>query len=89
MIEGRDIGSVVFPEAAIKLYLTADPEERARRRAEEGIEGIARRDRIDSTRTASPLMAAEGSWAIDTTSLPVTQIVEMVLERLEHTEEGQ
>ena len=89
VIEGRDIGSVVFPEAAIKLYLTADPEERARRRAEEGIEGIARRDRIDSTRTASPLMAAEGSWAIDTTSLPVTQIVEMVLERLEHTEEGQ
>lgn len=88
VIEGRDIGSVVFPDATIKLYLTADPAERARRRAEEGSEGIARRDRIDSTRVASPLVEAEGAWIIDTTTLAVSEIVDMVVDRLDHQREG-
>lgn len=83
VVEGRDIGSVVFPDAAVKLYLTADPEERARRRAEEGMEGIVRRDRLDSTRAASPLVKVADAWHIDTTALPVDEIVEMVLERLD------
>ena len=52
VVEGRDIGSVVFPEAEVKVYLTASPEERARRRNDEAPEGVARRDRIDSTREA-------------------------------------
>jgi cytidylate kinase len=82
VIEGRDIGSVVFPDAAIKLYLTAHPDERARRRSEEGRAGIERRDRLDSTRAASPLVQAHGAWEIDTTSKSVDEIVAMVLERL-------
>ena len=52
VVEGRDIGSVVFPEAELKVYLTASPEERARRRHDEAPEGVARRDRLDSTRDA-------------------------------------
>ena len=60
VVEGRDIGSVVFPDAELKVYLTASPEERARRRHDEAPEGVARRDRIDSTRDASPLREADG-----------------------------
>ena len=59
VVEGRDIGSVVFPEAHLKVYLTASAEERARRRDDEAPEGVARRDRIDSTRDASPLREAD------------------------------
>ena len=55
MVEGRDIGSVVLPDATLKLYLDAPPDVRAARRAEEGAEAVARRDRLDSTRAASPL----------------------------------
>ena len=55
VVEGRDIGSVVLPDADLKLYLTASPEVRAARRAEEGAEAVARRDRLDSTRAVSPL----------------------------------
>ena len=60
VVEGRDIGSVVFPDAHLKVYLTASTEERARRRDDEAPEGVARRDRIDSTREASPLREADG-----------------------------
>ena len=59
VVEGRDIGTVVFPDADLKVFLTATPAERARRRHEEPAEGLARRDRIDSTRAASPLTRAE------------------------------
>jgi cytidylate kinase len=79
VIEGRDIGSVVFPRADLKIYLTASVEERARRRPEEGADAVARRDRFDSTRQASPLGVAEGARVIDTTDRPVEDIVDEVM----------
>ena len=79
MVEGRDIASVVLPDADLKLYLTASPEVRAARRSEEGAEAVARRDRLDSTRAASPLEVANGARVIDTGSNSVEQIVEEVL----------
>ncbi len=79
IIEGRDIGSVVFPAADLKIYLTASAEERARRRPEEGSAALTRRDRIDSTRAASPLGVAEGARVIDTTDRAVDEIVEEVV----------
>jgi cytidylate kinase len=86
--EGRDIGTVVAPDAPVKLFLTADPRERARRRAAElrlrGVEtgadevrvAIEQRDRLDSTRSAAPLRTAEDAVVIDTTGLEVDQVVE-------------
>ena len=79
VIEGRDIGSVVFPQAELKVYLTASPEERARRRHDEAPEGVARRDRIDSTRDVSPLREAEDAHLLDTTDRSVDDVVEEVL----------
>jgi cytidylate kinase len=79
VIEGRDIGSVVFPDARVKIYLTASPDERARRRSEESSSSLRQRDRIDSTRSASPLEVAEGARVIDTTDRPVEEIVEEVV----------
>jgi cytidylate kinase len=79
VVEGRDIGSVVFPQAQVKVYLTASPEERARRRNDEAPEGVARRDRIDSTRDASPLREAEDAHRLDTTGRTVEDVVEEVL----------
>ena len=86
VIEGRDIGTVVFPDAELKVYLTADESERLRRRAaeagEEVARDIARRDQADSTRAASPLYAAEDALVIDTTGRPIDEIVEEVLAKL-------
>jgi cytidylate kinase len=79
VVEGRDIGSVVFPQAEVKVYLTASPEERARRRHDESAAGVARRDRIDSTRAASPLAQAEDAHLLDTTGRTVQDVVEEVL----------
>jgi cytidylate kinase len=80
VVEGRDIGSVVFPDADLKVYLTASPEERARRRLhDEAPEGVARRDRIDSTRHASPLRQADDARHLDTTGRTVQDVVEEVL----------
>jgi cytidylate kinase len=79
VVEGRDIGSVVFPGADVKIYLTASPEERARRRPEEGAVAVARRDRLDTTREASPLGVAEGARIIDTTARSVADIVDEVV----------
>ena len=86
VIEGRDIGTVVFPDAELKIYLTADEAERLRRRAveagEEVAQDIARRDAADSTRAASPLYAADDALVIDTTNRPIDEIVEEVLSKL-------
>ena len=90
VVEGRDIGSVVFPDADVKVYLTASDDERARRRAgqdvgmghQEAAADIARRDQLDSTRTVSPLQVADGAVVIDTTGLTVDEVVEQVLARL-------
>ena len=79
VVEGRDIGSVVFPEAELKVFLTASPEERARRRHDEAPEGVARRDRIDSTRAASPLREADDARRLDTTGRSVEDVIEEVL----------
>ena len=79
VVEGRDIGTVVFPHADLKVFLTAAPEERARRRREEPSEGVARRDELDSTRTASPLAQAADARLVDTTCRSVDEVVEEIL----------
>ncbi len=79
VVEGRDIGSVVFPHAEVKIYLTATADERARRRPEEGSDALSRRDRLDSTRSVSPLGVADGARVIDTTDRGVEEIVDEVL----------
>jgi cytidylate kinase len=92
VMEGRDIGTVVFPDADVKIYLDASPDERARRRAHDpahtssqtqAIADIAqamqRRDENDRTRQASPLSVAADATTIDTTDLPIPQVVERVL----------
>jgi len=93
VVEGRDIGAVVAPDADVKLYLTADAAARAARRAaEEGGTDLAAtessllaRDRIDSTRTASPLTMAEGAVHIDTTPYTLDEVVDLIVERVEKT----
>jgi CMP/dCMP kinase len=90
VVEGRDIGSVVFPDAELKIFLTASDEERASRRSKEVLEldydevaaAIAKRDYLDSTRAASPLTRAPDAVEIDTSSLSVEEIVEQVMDRL-------
>ncbi len=79
VVEGRDIGSVVLPGADLKLYLDAAPEVRAARRVEEGAEALARRDRLDSTRAASPLGQPAGAHVIDTGAHSVEEIVDQVM----------
>lgn len=79
IVEGRDIGSVVVPDADLKLYLTASAGIRAGRRPEEDALALARRDRLDSTRPTSPLGIAEGARVIDTSDRPVADIVEEVV----------
>jgi CMP/dCMP kinase len=88
VVEGRDIGTVVFPHAAVKVYLTADDWERATRRSKEMLDlrydqvaaDIARRDHVDSTRHASPLAAADDAVLLDTTGRTVEDVVETVLD---------
>jgi cytidylate kinase len=92
VMEGRDIGTVVFPDADVKIYLDASAEERARRRAADPAhsggaaghaavaEAIEARDRSDTTRTASPLTVAPDAVHIDTTTLSIQQVVDRVLE---------
>ncbi len=77
VMEGRDIGSVIFPQADFRFFLHADPAERARRRAGEGGQDqIAERDRIDSSRKASPLACPAGAISIDSTHLTLPEVVE-------------
>jgi cytidylate kinase len=79
VVEGRDIGSVVLPDADLKIYLTAPEEVRAARRSEEGAAALSRRDRLDSTRQASPLEVADGARIVDTGARNVDEIVDEVL----------
>jgi cytidylate kinase len=77
IMEGRDIGSVIFPEADFRFFLHAHPEERARRRASEGQQdSISERDRIDSSRKTAPLACPPGAVSIDTTHLTRSEVVE-------------
>lgn len=87
VVEGRDIGSVVFPEAPVKVFLDATAEVRARRRALETGESfesvlvdLDRRDRLDSSRTTSPLSVPRGAVVLDTSELSFDEVVEEVLE---------
>lgn len=92
VMEGRDIGSVVFPDADVKIYLDASPEERARRRAADPSHGMSRaaaaadvatemaaRDQSDRTRSTSPLQIPRGANELDTTGLSIEQTVDQVL----------
>jgi cytidylate kinase len=92
VMEGRDIGTVVFPDADVKIYLDASPEERARRRASDpahagragGIASVAQelqaRDQNDRTRLTSPLTKAADAILVDTTGLPLDEVVRRVWE---------
>ena len=79
VMEGRDIGSVIFPDADFRFFLFADPAERARRREREGqTDSIAERDRIDSSRKTAPLSCPEGAVAIDTTRMTLPEVVDLM-----------
>ena len=83
VMEGRDIGSAVFPETPFKFYLDASPEIRRKRRAAEGqTDEIEARDKMDSTRKAAPLMIAGDARVIDTSHLTLDGVVEAVLDLL-------
>jgi cytidylate kinase len=90
VLEGRDIGTVVFPDAELKVYLTADPEVRAQRRSKEVRDldyetvaaDLARRDALDAGRDVSPLTEAPDAYVVDTTGLGVDEIIEVIAARV-------
>jgi cytidylate kinase len=89
VIEGRDIGTVVFPDATLKLFVTASPRVRAERRVaelggdvDEVAASIAERDRRDMSRADGPLRAADGAAVVDTTGLTIDEVVERIIELL-------
>jgi cytidylate kinase len=101
VMEGRDIGTVVFPAADVKVYLDASAEERARRRAQDAAhtggrqqnlerlqDDLAARDHADSTRQVSPLSIAPDAIYIDTTGLPIDAVVERVMKIVKRKLEG-
>ncbi len=95
-VEGRDIGSVVYPDSPARFYLDADPDERTRRRLKEDVArgfmteadaekvkaSLLARDKIDSSRKTAPLKIPEGAIVIDTTPLSVEQVVDAIVARL-------
>lgn len=98
VVEGRDIGTVVFPDAELKVFLTASAEERARRRAQqqselghevddaEVLKAMSRRDRADSTRAVSPLASAADATLVDTTGLTIEGVVERIAQLAEEAQ---
>jgi len=100
VMEGRDIGTVVFPHADVKLYLDASPEERARRRANDpahtGVPNavaevatlLTQRDELDRTRTASPLYAADDALIVDTTGKNIDLVCKEVLAVVERVRQA-
>jgi cytidylate kinase len=84
VVEGRDITTVVFPHASVKIFLTASLEERARRRGDEGEDSVARRDEADSTRVASPLRQAHDALVLDTTGRDVDDVAQEIVQWLKH-----
>jgi cytidylate kinase len=100
VMEGRDIGTVVFPHADVKIYLDASADERARRRAKDPAHSggpaqvadvatlLSERDRLDKTRTASPLYAAPDAVFVDTTGKDVEDVVEEVMEIVNRKKRG-
>jgi len=100
VLEGRDIGTVVFPDAEVKVFLTAAPDERARRRqrdlAERGVEAdfqdllasIRERDERDVHRAVAPLRPAEDAWVLDSTGRSLEEVVERVVARVRSVGQG-
>jgi cytidylate kinase len=92
VLEGRDIGTVVFPDAELKVYLTADPEVRAQRRSKEVADldyetvaaDLARRDALDQGREVSPLTEAVDAVVVDTTGRTVEDIVDEIAGKVGH-----
>lgn len=91
VMEGRDIGTVIFPDAQYKFYLDAAPSERARRRQKEQnksqtlsevAESLSKRDSHDSTRSAAPLRTATDARVLDTTNLSIAEVVSLILKAL-------
>ncbi|MCV7419974.1 (d)CMP kinase [Mycobacterium yunnanensis] len=99
VVEGRDIGTVVLPDADLKVYLTASPEERARRRNDQNVESgqpgdydavladVLRRDHLDSTRAVSPLRAADDAIVVDSSDMSQSETVARLLDLVEHLDE--
>ena len=94
VVEGRDIGTVVFPDAEVKIYLTASPEERAIRRVGQSggdiasvAANIAERDRIDSERVDSPLRPASDAILVDSTGLDVSEVVSIIIGHYQKVQE--
>lgn len=84
VVEGRDIGTVVFPDATVKIFLTASEEERARRRGgDEEAANLARRDHLDSTRPTSPLVAAPDAHVIDSSGRTVDEVADEIVALVE------
>ena len=83
VMEGRDIGSIVFPKTPYKFYLDASPEVRIQRRAAQGLhDEISKRDRLDTSRTTSPLTIVPDAILVDTSSLTIEGVVNKILEVL-------
>ena len=95
VVEGRDIGTVVLPDAAVKIFLTASAEERARRRNDQNVSSglssdydavladVRRRDHLDSTRAVSPLRAAEDAVVVDSSDMSESEVVAYLLDLVE------
>lgn len=94
VVEGRDIGTVVFPEAMLKIFLTASPHVRAERRVEQSggdlkevADAIAQRDHIDTSREDSPLRPSHDSVAVDSSNKSIDQVVAEIVVLFEHAEQ--
>ncbi len=99
VMEGRDIGTVVFPDSPYKFYLDADPEERAMRRyrelvaagedekADAVMESLKKRDQIDSTRKTDPLVVAPGANVIDSTSMTLDEVIQAIIDNVQGSHE--
>ncbi len=95
VVEGRDIGTVVFPHAELKIFLTASPEVRAQRRVsqtggdvKEIAANIAERDRIDSTRSDSPLRPADDSILVDSSNRSITEVVNEIVHHFQESQKA-
>ena len=95
VVEGRDIGSVVFPDAILKVFLTASPEVRAERRVGQTggdikavAAGIAERDHLDSTRLDSPLRPSQGSVIVDSSNRSIEEVVSEIVAHFERVDHG-
>jgi cytidylate kinase len=82
VVEGRDITTVVFPDATLKIFLTASPMERSRRRGDESAASVSRRDEADLTRDASPLRQSDDALVLDTTGRTVDEVAGEIIECL-------